>query len=455
MRRRTPEPRGWSGTPRRGPRRGLLLLLLASVLCGGLFVAGPVAPTSADALSDAIARQKALAAQIARQKAGVAALTKRQAALSATLASTQASLSQVNADLTVVRGEVVNATVDVAQAEADVQGLDTQVAKLDIQLADLESRQALRQAQLDARKAALADRIRQAYDTDRTSLLETILSSNTFTDVLSEVTYQLDLAARDRQLADEIVADQKVLEVLGQTVASARAETQAMREAADTQRANLAAQLQSLADSRARLAALEAETKRLLDAQQTAYAQMSKDKAKLAAAIAASEKAQEQLQKRIDQLVAERARGGGIPSQYNGSLTWPMAGTITQEFGCTGFGWEPPKGGCSHFHSGIDIAAPMYTPVRAAAPGVVVFAGPNPWDPYPKAWIVVIAHSSELVTWYAHLDNRAFPIRVRAGDRVATGDVVAYEGMTGRTTGPHLHWMVEFRGAFMNPRLFL
>jgi murein DD-endopeptidase MepM/ murein hydrolase activator NlpD len=269
------------------------------------------------------------------------------------------------------------------------------------------------------------------------------------------VSYQLDLAARDRQLADEIVADQKVLEVLGQTVASARAETQSMRQSADTQRANLAVQLQSLADSRARLAALEAETKRLLDVQQTAYEQMSKDKAKIAAAIAASEKALQQLQKQIDQLVAERARGGGIPSQYNGSLAWPMAGMITQEFGCTGFGWEPPKGSCSHFHSGIDIAAPMYTPVRAAAPGVVVFAGPNPWDLYPKAWIVVIAHSAELVTWYAHLDNGPHPIRVRAGDQVVAGEVIAYEGMTGRTTGPHLHWMVEFRDAFMNPRLFL
>jgi murein DD-endopeptidase MepM/ murein hydrolase activator NlpD len=132
-----------------------------------------------------------------------------------------------------------------------------------------------------------------------------------------------------------------------------------------------------------------------------------------------------------------------------------MSGTITQEFGCTGFRWEPRKGNCRHFHSGTDIAAPLYTPVRAAGAGIVVFAGPNPYDRSPRAWIVIIAHAENLVTWYGHLDNKAHPITVRPGARVTTGEIIAYEGLTGRTTGPHLHWMVESNGSFMNPRLFL
>ena len=97
----------------------------------------------------------------------------------------------------------------------------------------------------------------------------------------------------------------------------------------------------------------------------------------------------------------------------------------------------------------------MYTPVKAAGAGTVVFAGPNPYDAYPKAWIVIIAHSANLTTWYAHLDNSAHPIKVQAGQSVRKGEVIAYNGMTGRTTGPHLHWMVEFSGTFVNPRLYL
>jgi murein DD-endopeptidase MepM/ murein hydrolase activator NlpD len=64
------------------------------------------------------------------------------------------------------------------------------------------------------------------------------------------------------------------------------------------------------------------------------------------------------------------------------------------------------------------------------------------------------AHAENLITWYAHVDNSAHPIPVRAGAHVATGQIIAYEGMTGRTTGaPPLDG--EFNGDFVNPRLFL
>jgi len=454
MRRPPADSRGWT-RPSRSAGRGVVLAILLTSVLGGLFVGTPPPATRADDLADAIARQKAIAAQLAKQKAQVAALANRQAALSSELARTKSSLAQINADLVAVRTQVVRMTVDVAIAQGQVDELDAQVVKLDQQLVEIEAREAAKLVELNERKAILAERIRLAYDTDRTTLLETMLSSETFTDVLAEVSYHLDLAEQDKALADQIVNDQKVLAVIHATVVATREQTETMRSAADAQRAVLDTQLADLAAARDRLAALEKETERLLKAQQAAYAQMSKDKAAMAKAIAASEKAEKALQKEIARLVAEQSRRGNIPSKYNGTLAWPMRGTITQEYGCTGFAWEPRKGSCAHFHSGIDIAAPMYTPIRAAGPGVVLFAGANPYDPRPKAWIVIVAHSENLVTWYAHVDNSAHPIRVRAGDHVVTGEVIAYEGMTGRTTGPHLHWMVELNGSFANPRLFL
>ena len=454
MRRSTTDARGWTRQrPRSG--RGILLLFLLTSALGGLFVGTPPGVVRGDDLADAIAKQRAVEAQIAKQKAQIAALTKSQKALSGELKKTAATLSSINADLTAVRTQVVQMTVDVAIAQGQVDELDTQVAKLDVQLEEVEAREAAKLVELNERKQVLAERIRLAYDTDRRSMLETMLSSETFTDVLSEVSYQLDFAQQDKLLAEQIVADQKVLTVLRATVESTREQTDLLRGAADEQRVALDAQLADLAAARDRLAALETETERLLQAQQAAYAKLAKDKASLAAQVAAGEKAEAALQKEIDKLIAEQNRGGNIPSRYNGTLEWPMAGTVTQNFGCSGFSWEPPKGNCAHFHSAIDIAAPMYTPIRASGPGVVVFAGPNPYDPVPKAWIVIIAHSSNLVTWYAHLDNAKRPITVRAGQSVVAGQVIGYNGVTGRTTGPHLHWMVEFNGNFVNPRLFL
>ncbi|MEW5991381.1 MAG: peptidoglycan DD-metalloendopeptidase family protein [Chloroflexota bacterium] len=454
MRRSTTDARGWTRPRRRAGRSPVLTLLLTSLL-GGLFVATPAPVVRADDLADAIARQQAIEAQIAKQKAQVAALARRQSALSGELAKTKASLAEINADLTEVKTQVVRMTFDVAVAQGQVDELDAQVGRLDLELVEIEAREAAKLVELDERKALLAERIRLAYDTDRTTLLETMLSSDTFTDVLAEVSYHLDLAEQDKALAEQIVADQKVLAVLHATVDSTREQTESMRSAAAAQRAVLDTQLAELAAARDRLAELEAETKQLLAEQQAAYARMAKDKAALTTAIAAGEKAEAELQKEIDRLVAAQYRGGAIPSEYNGTLSWPMAGRITQEYGCTGFSWEPPKGSCAHFHSGIDIAAPMYTAIRAAGPGVVLFAGANPYDPTPKAWIVIVAHAENLVTWYAHVDNSTKPPAVRVGDHVVAGQIIAYEGLTGRTTGPHLHWMVELNGQFVNPRLFL
>jgi murein DD-endopeptidase MepM/ murein hydrolase activator NlpD len=68
---------------------------------------------------------------------------------------------------------------------------------------------------------------------------------------------------------------------------------------------------------------------------------------------------------------------------------------------------------------------------------------------------VIIAHSETLQTWYAHIDNAVNPPAVAAGDTVVGGEVIAYVGMTGRSTGPHLHWGVVYNDAFVNPRLFV
>src|SRR6185503_19549106 len=171
-------------------------------------------------------------------------------------------------------------------------------------------------------------------------------------------------------------------------------------------------------------------------------------------ALAKAEAAQKRLQGRIADLIRRRSAQGRIPSVYNGSLRWPMGGTVTQNFGCTGYGWEPRVGRCAHFHRGIDIVAPMGTPVRASAPGTVVYIGWNYADGYDPAWIVVIAHSSSLTTWYAHMLPR-HPNGIRTGSRIRAGQIIGYEGNTGHSTGAHLHWAVMYKGSFTNPRLFL
>ena len=447
-----PDRRGWSSSPRSRFGRRAVLLLFVLTTFGGLFTSATPRVASADELSDAQAKQQALEKLIAKQKASISSLASRQENLASRISSTKDSLRQINANLLVVKTQIVGMTVEIAYSQNSVDELTATGGRLDAQLAQIEAEVVVKQADLEQRKALLAARIREAYDTDRTSMLETLLSGDDFTDVLTEVGYQLDFAEQDKMLAEQILDDQKVLDVLHQNVELARVQTAELHELAATSKKALDKQMAELAAARKELARLEAETARLLKAQQAAYAKLVSDKAKLRAAMASAEKSRRALESLIDRLVREALAKGGIPSVYNGTFRWPMAGRITQEFGCTGFGWEPRIGDCAHFHRGIDIANSMYTPIYAAGAGKVIFSGRSPYDP---AWIVIIAHSSELVTWYGHIDNQSHKPVVQAGQFVTQGQLIAYNGMTGHTTGPHLHWAVQLGGNWINPRLFL
>lgn len=431
-----------------GPLRFALLVGLLVPLLAGAFGA-PIA--TGDELSDALAKQKALAARIAAQKKAVAQLNGLQTDLRAEIRVTSAKLDGINADLAEVKARIARTAAKVKAVQKVYDAQVAQLAELDAQLLEIQADEDAKEVQLQERRELLAERIRAAYDSDRTSVLETILSADSFSDVLSDVGYLIDIGDQDRALAVQIARDQETLFALRQTVSQARFDTDQLRAQTVAQKALLDRSLADLKAARAQLRKLEAQTKRALAIQQDAYRKMAGNAAALRRAIRAEAAAQASLKRRIDALVAQQYQGGGIPSQYNGSLRWPLTGVITQEFGCTGFGWEPRSGGCAHFHNGIDVAAPIYTPIRAAGPGRVVFTGPLS----DGAWIVIIAHSENLLTWYAHVDAYRHRIAVRAGQQVSAGQVIAYVGMTGRTTGPHLHWMVELNGSFVNPRLFL
>lgn len=147
------------------------------------------------------------------------------------------------------------------------------------------------------------------------------------------------------------------------------------------------------------------------------------------------------------QLVASGA------SLYPPAPTWqrPLIGEISQPFGPTYLGLEPArlyKGVFYwHFHDGIDITDPFGTPIVAPARGRVVFAGRM----MDGAEVVVIAHDDGLVSLFAHLDDGTLAPPVKAGDIVKAGDRIGSVGLTGMTTGYHLHWAVYQNGVPIDP----
>ena len=131
-------------------------------------------------------------------------------------------------------------------------------------------------------------------------------------------------------------------------------------------------------------------------------------------------------------------------------FVWPVTDPdVTTEFGERNF--------AQSFHTGIDLAKPMETAIRAAADGIVLKAGlAIPGVPSASyGMMVVVAHGPTLATLYAHLDNRGMPPVVKEGQVVRRGQVLGYIGMTGLTSGPHVHFEVLVNDQPINPRKYL
>ena len=122
---------------------------------------------------------------------------------------------------------------------------------------------------------------------------------------------------------------------------------------------------------------------------------------------------------------------------------WPVRGLIT-----AGYGYRvSPFTGQREMHEGLDIATSFGTPIMATADGVVSFVGPLA----AFGNVVFINHGHGFTTFYAHTSSA----RVKEGQQVKRGQIIAYVGTSGRTTGPHVHYEVQVNGATVNPLKYI
>ena len=126
-----------------------------------------------------------------------------------------------------------------------------------------------------------------------------------------------------------------------------------------------------------------------------------------------------------------------INGQLQKAFDWPVTGRISSPFG--------PRWG--RMHNGLDIAVNTGTPVRAAADGRVTFAGWNGG----YGILVIVDHGNNVETRYAHNSR----LNVKVGQTVTRGQIIAYSGNTGNSTGPHVHFEIRHRGNPVNPQNYL
>jgi len=122
---------------------------------------------------------------------------------------------------------------------------------------------------------------------------------------------------------------------------------------------------------------------------------------------------------------------------------WPVQGVVSSEFGVR----LSPFANQEEFHKGVDIMAPAGSPVRAPAPGLILFAG----EDAEGSQAVILDHGGGYVTTFSHMQR----LDAKTGDRLERGDAVGAVGQEGRSTGPHLHYEVRLHGVPVDPKKYL
>ncbi len=417
------------------------------VLTGLALFLGQVIPASADdPLVDALRRKQELERAVAVSRAN----TERYKQ-----AANQFQVAVANSN-SVIEG--LQAKADAAQSQAEQLGYEIQITEEQLQLvsfqldetnalvSSLKARVDAENKQLVQREELYAKHLRTTYRQAQISPLEMLLSSSSLSEFAGRIQAMVIINRQDVQLANEIRSLRDEASTNVSLTTEKAAEMVGLQEQITKQRAGLAEQ--------------KARYDKLLKEAQAAIGQtaVQRDQAAALAAAqlgAAAKQTQEttslnkllqDAEAQYTQLAALAAARSGLGVYAGGKVqTWPLRGALASPFGAR---W----GG---FHNGLDIAAPIYSPIVAASAGRVTTVGKPYLASGDTATVVIIAHGNNFSTLYGHLDDRVHPPIVQAGQYVAAGQVIAYEGMTGWTTGPHLHFMTILNGRAVDPLPYL
>ena len=352
-------------------------------------------------------------------------------------------------------------TISVKQLATQIRVTQGKIAAANLQIDMLTNSIGDRQVQVAADQDAIGKALRSMDEEDQTPLITALI----FSDSLASAWQAADQGVEfDAALATNI----KDLQTVQNALSTSRDQVSAIKDQLASLSSSLSTQKQSVDANVAAERQLIAQTNN----QETNYQ-------KLIAQKQASEQSFEQALVDLANQLNLTVHPGSLPEVGSCVLAWPfsaayMAGCakrasyfgnqfcITQYFGNTPFATANPQIYSGHGHDGVDIGAPIGTPVHAALTGTIIGTGDTDLvhdSRGAQCWSfgkwVMIEHGNGLNTMYAHLSQ----IYVSKGEQVATGQVIGLSGMTGYATGPHLHFGVyategteietlrQFRGA--------
>ena len=344
-------------------------------------------------------------------------------------ADAETVIVSVSEQLRQIEEQLRQATAELGTIKEQRVAVENDITLNERQLAEAQKR-------LEGRESVFYKRVRDIYINGRLSYLDVVIGSKDFSDFANRLEILKRIIDSDIKLIDEIKKE----------------------------RAEIAARKQALEQSRAKLVELEkaavakqAEIEQKKKEREVVLQKAQNDRATAMQAVeelnASSAQITALLKARQAERAAARAAAAAAAAQQSapsyswvqgsGQLGWPVSGEITSPYGYR----THPIWGTTIYHSGIDIGVDEGTPVHAADGGTVVWSG---WMG-GYGYAVVIDHGNGMSTLYAHNSE----VAVSEGQDVGKGQVVAYAGSTGNSTGPHVHFEVRISGDPVDPMGYL
>jgi len=371
-------------------RRSAIIIILAAVMVFPM----TISTLSADPLNDAIQRQR----QIEQSR--------KQAENK--LNSLQKTEEIKKKELSMIIQQLDTAKINLTEAEDALREVEEEVQ---ISRENLEETK----QQLADRQETLGKRVRNIYEEGQLSYLDILFQSTDLSDFITRVEYFKILVENDQNLLADIKEQKQLVE-------NKTAELQQKRD--------LAAELQQSAVN----AKLNFDQKK--SAQQKTLAEIEKSQEELFIQIEKLEADSKKLEETIRNLQA--ANKNGVVGTIR---IWPLPGYYTIS---SDYGWRiHPITRKRSLHTGVDIPAPAWTPLLAAAEGTVIYSG---WYSAAYGNAVIIDHGNGMSTMYHQVK-----VATKYGDIVKAGQVIGYVGSTGWSTGPHTHLEVRKNGVPVNP----
>jgi murein DD-endopeptidase MepM/ murein hydrolase activator NlpD len=329
----------------------------------------------------------------------------------------QTQLKEGKAQESKLTSQIKNLDNLIKEAEGEIKDLQNEITQTSQKIAEVEAQLKLKKDEIEGQSQEMGSRIRAMYKNGDVGLLEVLLGSESIVDFLTNLDMAQKIFDNDVSLLEQLEEQHKVIE-------------------------DHCNQLEKLKKQLMEKKQSEASKQGQLEVSRGDVSQL---KADISVDNKALEKQVDKLNDEANALVAEilRLQGGG--DYVGGDFQWPAPSSkrVTSEFGYR----LHPILKVNKLHTGLDIGVASGSQVVAANAGKVIKAAWN--NSY--GYMVMIDHGGGIVTLYAHNSQ----LKVKTGDIVARGQLIALSGSTGASTGPHLHFEVRVNGEYKNPRNYL